>query len=131
MRPFIARSARSNQLQTLGNYMDAPGPPPGAPGIFALTDPWFLQSIVEPPGLQDVELEELEELEINVLEIADGKAYLAATSDLAAPVMTLVNQLEDSDRQRYNAELITTADPLEQYGTLRMRGTTWIVPASK
>jgi len=108
--------------------MDAPGPPPGAPGIFALADRWFLQSMVEAPGLQDVELEELE---IDVLEIADGKAYSAATSDLAAPVMTLVNQLEDSDRQRYNAELITTADPLEQYGTLRMRGTTWIVPASK
>ena len=64
--------------------------------------------------------------------MADGKAYSAATSDLAVPVMTLVNLLnEDSDRQRYNAEVITTADPLEQYGTLRMRGTTWIVPASK
>ena len=120
-------------MQTLANHMDIPGPPPGAPGILALAEPWLLQSKVEPPGLQDVELEgleELEELEIDVLEVVDGKAYRAAISDLAAPVVTLVNQLEDSDRQRYIDEVITTADSLRQCGTLRMRATTWMVSAS-
>ncbi len=130
MRPFIARSARSNQLQTLANHMDVPGPKHGAPGILALAEPWLLQSKVETPGLQDVELEGLEELEIDVLEVADGKAYRAAFSDLAAPVVTLVNQLEDSDRQRYIDEVITTADSLRQCETPRIRATTWIVSAS-
>jgi len=131
VRPFIARSARSNQLQTLANHMDVPGPKPGAPGgILALAEPWLLQTKVETPGLQGVELEGLEELEIDVLEVADGKAYRAAISDLAAPVMTLVNQPEDSDRQRYIDEVITTADSLRQCGTPRIRATTWIVSAS-
>jgi hypothetical protein len=63
--------------------------------------------------------------------VADGEAYWAAISDLAAPVMRLVNQLADTDRQRYIDEVITTANSLRQGGTLRMRGTTWIISASK
>ncbi len=115
-------------IKTLANYMDIPRPPPGTPGIFALADPEILQSIVEDAGFRDVELEELE---LDVLEVANGEAYWAAISDLAAPVMTLVNQLEDSDRQRYIDEVIITADSLRQGESLRMHGTTWIVSASK
>lgn len=45
--------------------------------------------------------------------------------------MTLVKQLEDSDRQRYTDEMIATGDSLRQGETLRMRATTWIIAAVK
>lgn len=45
--------------------------------------------------------------------------------------MTLVKQLDDSDRQRYTDEMIATADSLRQGETLRMRATTWIIAAVK
>ena len=115
-------------MQTLGNYMELPKPPPGIPGIFALADPDRLCGLFESAGFRDVELEEME---INVLEVADGKAYWDAMSDLAAPVMTLVKQLDDETRETFIADVIASADALKQGDSLCMRGTTWLAGASK
>jgi hypothetical protein len=70
-------------------------------------------------------------MEINVLEVEDGKAYWDAMSDLAAPVMTLVKQLDDATRETFIADVIASADALKQGDTLCMRGTTWLAAASK
>ena len=121
--PFVALL-----MQTLGKYMELPKPPPGTPGIFALADPNRLRELFESAGFRDVELEEME---INVLEVADGKAYWDAMSDLAAPVMTLVKQLDDETRETFIADVIASADALKQGDTLCMRGTTWLVAASR
>jgi hypothetical protein len=52
-------------------------------------------------------------------------------SDLAAPVMALVRQLEDTARSDYIDEVIETANSFKQDETLRMGGTTWIASADK
>jgi ubiquinone/menaquinone biosynthesis C-methylase UbiE len=121
--PFV-----SLLMQVLANYMELPKPPPGAPGIFSMADPARLRSLFEAAGFGEVELEEME---INVLEVADGTAYWEAMSDLAAPVMTLVRQLDDASRKAFIAEVIKTADALKQGDTLRMRGTTWLAAATR
>ncbi|MGB5439149.1 MAG: class I SAM-dependent methyltransferase [Gammaproteobacteria bacterium] len=110
-------------IQVLGNYMELPKPFPDAPGIFSLADPDRLLGLLESAGFRDVELEEME---INALEVADGNAYWEAMSDLAAPVMTLVRQLDDASRESFIADVISNADALKQEDTLRMRGTTWL-----
>ena len=115
-------------MQALGNYMELPKPPPGTPGIFALADPDRLCGLLESAGFRDIELEEME---IDVLEVEDGKAYWDAMSDLAAPVMTLVKQLDDATRETFIADVIASADALKQGDTLRMRGTTWLAAASR
>ena len=115
-------------IQTLGQYMELPKPPPGTPGIFSLADPERLCDLLESSGFRDVELEEME---INVLEVADGTAYWEAMSDLAAPVMTLVRQLDDETREAFIADVIESADAFKQGDTLCMRGTTWLAVASK
>jgi ubiquinone/menaquinone biosynthesis C-methylase UbiE len=115
-------------MQTLGNYMDLPKPPPGTPGIFAFADPQRLQGVIESAGFRNIELHELE---INVVEVADGRAYWEAISDLAAPIMMLVRQLEDSIRSTFVEELVATVDACKQGDTLCMSGTTWIAAAEK
>ena len=121
--PFV-----SVLIQALANFMELPKPPPGAPGIFSMADPDRLRSLLESAGFRDIELEEME---INVLEVTDGTAYWEAMSDLAAPVMTLVNQLDAASREAYIAEVINSADELKQGDTLRMRGTTWLASATR
>jgi len=121
--PFV-----SLLMQTLANYMDLPKPSAGTPGIFALADPERLQGTIEAAGFTDVGLEELD---IDVLEVPDGQAYWEAISDLAAPVMTLVNQLDSERREAYVEEVIEAANACKQGETLRMRGTTWIAVATK
>jgi ubiquinone/menaquinone biosynthesis C-methylase UbiE len=115
-------------LKTLGKYMDIPVPPPGTPGIFAFADPERLQSALSSAGFRNIALEEMT---IDVIEINDGRAYWEAMSDLAAPVMALVRQLQEEARSDYIDEVIKAADALKHGETLRMRGTTWIVSAEK
>jgi len=121
--PFV-----SVLMKTLSKYADIPVPPPGTPGIFAFADPERLQDVLTSAGFKNITLEEMV---IDVIEVDDGRAYWEAISDLAAPVMALVRQLEESARSDYIDEVIKTADTLKQGETLRMRGTTWIASADK
>jgi ubiquinone/menaquinone biosynthesis C-methylase UbiE len=115
-------------MQTLGKYMEVPKLPPGTPGIFALADPDRLHGVLAAAGFRNIELEELE---IDVIAVDSGQAYWEAISDLAAPVMTLVNQLNNESRQAYINDVIETAEALKQGNTLCMRGTTWLASAEK
>ncbi len=115
-------------IQTLGKYMDIPTPPLGTPGIFAFDDPQRLQDALKTAGFRNIELEEKV---INVIEVKDGQAYWDAMSDLAAPVMALVRQLDESVRSDYIAEVIEVANTFRKGDTLPMKGTTWIVSADK
>jgi SAM-dependent methyltransferase len=115
-------------MQSLGEYMDIPKPPPGTPGIFAMADPDRLHGTIAAADFSDITLEELE---VDVLEVPDGQAYWDAISDLAAPVMRLVNQLDDKTREAYIQDVIDAANICKQGESLCMRGTTWIAAASK
>lgn len=121
--PFV-----SLLIQVLSQHMDVPRPAPGTPGIFALADPQRLQEVLEAAGFRNVELASVT---IDVVEVEDGRAYWEAMSDLAAPVMTLVNQLDPNTRERYINDVITAADAMKQGDTLRMRGTTWVAAAQR
>ncbi len=115
-------------LKTLSKYMEIPVPPPGTPGIFALANSERLQDVLVSAGFRNIVLEEMV---IDVIEVDDGRAYWEAISDLAAPVMALVRQLEESVRSDYIDEVIKVADAMKQGETLRMKGTTWIASADK
>jgi ubiquinone/menaquinone biosynthesis C-methylase UbiE len=121
--PFI-----SVLLKALSNYMELPVPPSGTPGIFSFANPERLHDVLASAGYDNIKLEEME---INVIEVEDGRAYWEAISDLAAPVMVLVDQLEQTARLDYINEVISVADTLKQGDTLCMKGTTWIASATK
>jgi len=115
-------------MKTLSKYMDIPVPLPGTPGIFAFADPERLRGALTSAGFRNIVLEEMA---IDVVEVNDGRAYWEAISDLAAPVMALVRQLDEPTRSNYIDEVIKTADALKQGETLRMKGTTWVASADK
>jgi len=115
-------------VQTLSKYMEIPKPPPGTPGIFAFADPDRLRNVIETAGFKNVELEKLE---FNIIELESGLAYWEAMSDLAAPIMLLVNKLDDEQRASFVSDVIAAADALKEGDTLRLRGTTWLVAADK
>lgn len=110
-------------MQVLGKYMELPKPPPGATGIFAFADPDRLRGVLESSGFGNIEIEEME---IDVMEVEDGAAYWSAISDLAGPVMMLVNQLDENTRAAFERDVIDTADAMKQGESLKMSGTTWI-----
>lgn len=115
-------------LETLGKYMTLPTTPAHSPGIFAFANPARLRGIISSAGFRNVELEEVE---LDVLEVEDGRGYWDVISDLAAPVIALVNQLDPEKRKRYILEVIEAANLLAQGGVLKMKGTTWIASATR
>jgi ubiquinone/menaquinone biosynthesis C-methylase UbiE len=121
--PFI-----SLLTETLGKYMDLPKPAPGAPGIFAFADPERLRDVIQAAGFRDIELQEME---IDFIELDSGRAYWEAMSDMAAPVMQFVNQMDSATRSWFVDDVISSADALKQDGVVRMRGTTWVASAVK
>ena len=121
--PFI-----SLLTQTLGLYMDLPKPPPGTPGIFSMADPDRLCDVLESAGFINITIEEME---ITMVEVEDGLAYWEVMSDLAAPVMRLVRQLDDNTRDAFINKVIEMANAEKTSGRLRMQGTTWIAAAEK
>lgn len=121
--PFVAIL-----MKTLANHMELPSPPPGSPGIFAFADPDRLYGSLETAGFRNIDVEELS---FDVLEVPDGRTYWEVISDLAAPVMALVNQLDTASRAAYIEEVIRTADAMKQGETLRLPGSTWIAAADK
>jgi len=115
-------------MQPLSRYMEVPKPPPGTPGIFAMADAEYLQSTVKAAGFKNIKIEELV---IDVVTVSDGLAYWETMSDLAAPVMALVKQLDEESRLKYIDEVIELAETYRQNDSLSMKGTTWIVSAEK
>ena len=93
-----------------------------------MADPDRLHGTIAAAGFSDITLEELE---VDVLEVPDGQAYWEAISDLAAPVMRLVDQLDDKTREAYIKDVIDAANICQQGKSLCMRGTTWIAAAAK
>lgn len=121
--PFV-----SVLMQTLGQHMELPKPPPGTPGIFALADPNRLRSVIQSAGFNNIEIEAME---IDVIEVEDGQTYWDAMSDLAGPVMVLVNTLDEITRAAFIADVIKAAEVMIDGDTLRARGTTWIASATR
>jgi len=115
-------------IKVLSAYMELPQPSPGAPGIFAFADPERLREVITSAGFGDVQLEEMA---IDVIEVDNGNAYWETMSDLAGPVMTLVNQLDAATRAAYIEDVIKTAEALMEGPTLKARGITWIASAVK
>jgi len=115
-------------IKLLNDYMNVPVPPAGTPGIFSFAEPERLRDVLTAAGFTNITLEEMV---IDVIEVADGRAYWETISDLAAPVMALVNQLSESARKNYIAEVIKYTDAMKQGESLRMKGTTWIASADK
>ena len=114
--------------QILESYLDVPNPPLGEPGAFAFANPVRLHSLLKSSGFKNIEIEEME---LDVLEVADGQAYWDVLSDLSAPVQDLVAQLSESERNEYISAVIAAADLLRTGDTLRMKGTTWIAAGQR
>lgn len=115
-------------MKVLGKYMDLPKPPPGTPGIFSFADPGRLVGVLESSGFSDIKIEEKE---IDVMVVEDGAAYWEAISDLAGPVMMLVNQLDNKTRATFERDVVETADAMKEGEDLRMSGTTWIASGAR
>lgn len=93
-----------------------------------MVDPDRLCGVLESAGFINITLEEIE---FTIVEVENGQAYWEAMSDLAAPVMRLVKQLDEQARVAFINDVIDTANAEMTGERLCMQGTTWIAAAEK
>jgi ubiquinone/menaquinone biosynthesis C-methylase UbiE len=115
-------------LASLKRHTEIPTTPPNTPGIFAFAEPARLSGLLAECGYIDVSIEEME---INIMDVADGSAYWQTMQDLAGPLMRLVEKLDAQAREAFVQDLIQTADALRRNDRLRLPGTTWIATGTR
>lgn len=93
-----------------------------------MADPERLCGVLESAGFKNITLEEME---FTIIEVEDGQACWEAMSDLAAPVMRLVRQLDDHACDAFINEVIEAANANMIGERLDVQGTTWIAAAEK
>lgn len=83
----------SSILQAVMTHLDAPPPPPGAPGPFALGDPAALQELLEEAGLADVEVTAVETKQ--VYDSLD--AWWEKILSVGGPLKAILDLLSEAD----------------------------------
>lgn len=115
-------------LETLGRYTTLPTMPENSPGVFSFSNPARLRGVMTSAGFKNIEIEEVA---FDVMEVEDGKAYWEVISDLATPVIRLVNQLDAEIRERFVLDVTERANELMQGDRLKMKGVTWLASANR
>ena len=115
-------------MSILGQFMELPQLPAGAPGVFAFADPDRLVSVIKESGFREIEIEDLA---ISMVVADSGEEYWKIMEGLAGPIVQLMKQLDESTREKFAQAVIDSANALKQGDKLHMVGTTWIAHARK
>jgi len=115
-------------MSILGQFMELPQLPAGAPGVFAFADPNRLVNVIKESGFQDIEIEDLS---VDMVVADSGEEYWTIMEGLAGPIVQLMKQLDKETKAKFAQAVIDSANALKQGDKLRMTGTTWIAHARK
>jgi len=96
-----------------------PAPSPGAPGMFRCATPGMLASVLEGVGVRDIVEWEVP----TVLTVDRPEAYWQLLTDCTAPVVAVLEQVDDGQRRRIASKVIDTARAFESGGSVRLPGT--------
>ena len=116
-------------LGVLKRHMDIPDPPPGAPGIFALSNTDRLHQIFADAGFRDVAIEQIK---ITMADFATGAEYDAFIRELAGPVASLFVQLPPETQERVKQEIARDAEKFSSKpGRVYLQGITHVAVGTK
>jgi SAM-dependent methyltransferase len=97
-------------MQAIMQQLDAPPPPPGAPGIFALADAQRLRGLLEQAGLEPTAIETVDaEVRYDSLE-----NWFELTQRLAGPVRALLASVEEAVLEQIRQSWRESAASYEQ-----------------
>jgi SAM-dependent methyltransferase len=97
-------------MQVIASELQAPPPPPDAPGMFSLADPVRLAGTLEQAGFGSVRIEALDST--NGFDSADQ--WMEMNRRLAGPLRALMANLDDAKRQAIEDRLREAIKPYQQ-----------------
>jgi len=113
---------------SLSRYMEIPKPDSSIPGFFRFADSELLLNLMEYAGFHEVTIEPHT---VDMINVESGEEYWQIMSDIAAPLMAMVNTLSDFDYQRFVNDVVQEAEHMKQDGRIKIGGVTWLATGSK
>ncbi|KAA9327532.1 methyltransferase domain-containing protein [Hymenobacter busanensis] len=113
-------------MGTIGQNIEVPTPPPGAPGMFRCAGPGFLSELFRQAGFQQVTEKEI----TGKLRCGSNDTYWQFMNEVAAPVVMALSKADEATREKIRQEVYARVDqqyPDKQaaldYGTVVVSGT--------
>jgi SAM-dependent methyltransferase len=97
-------------MQAVAAELNAPPPPPDAPGLWSLGDRQRVEGLLQDAGLGEVRIEILD----GSAEYESAAEWVEATKRLAGPVRALFANLEQPVRDAIERRMLEAAKPYEQ-----------------
>jgi len=115
-------------LAVIRQHADVPTPPPGTPGIFALSDPELLRSVLQDAGFDEVTVEEVD---VPMLEVDSGADYWEVMRELAGPIAAVFRGLPEDTQRLVEESIGKAAETLRDGDRIRVGGISWVAAGSK
>jgi SAM-dependent methyltransferase len=97
-------------MQAIAAHLQAPPPPPDAPGLWSLADETRLRAALEGAGFESITVEALDAS----VEFDSAKQWIETTRRLAGPLRALFSSLDEDAREAIEQRMLEAAKPYEQ-----------------
>ena len=97
-------------MRAVMDELNAPPPPPDAPGMWSLGDRQRVEGLLRDAGLEDIRVEVLD----GRAEYESAEQWVEATKRLAGPLRALFSNLEEPVRDAIERRMLELAGPFEQ-----------------
>lgn len=97
-------------MQAIASHLNAPPPPPDAPGLWSLADEGRLRSMLEAAGFESIRVEPRDAR----VEFDSAQQWIETTRRLAGPLRALFASLDEDARATIEQRMLDAAKPYEQ-----------------
>lgn len=111
-------------METIKQILDLPPPPAGAPGMFRCAAPGFMDNHFEKAGFKNIATAELG----SALSM-DAETYWEMTTEVAAPVVSAMSNVNESTKQKIKDEVCRKIDEKFPEGNISMQATAILISA--
>ena len=115
-------------MSVIRKHVELPVPPPGAPGIFAFSDPKRLRATLEEAGFEDVAVEDVY---VPMLDVESGAAFWEIMRELAGPISAVIRQLPEDTQRAVEKAIGEAAETLREGDVVRVGGVSWVACGKK
>jgi SAM-dependent methyltransferase len=105
-------------MQAIAAEVELPPPDPDAPGLFRCNAPGMVSAFFEQAGLHDVS-----EWDVPIEQVTPSpEQYWEMVSEVVAPVVAVLDQVDEPTRVRITEAVIAKVAPFERDGEVRLPG---------
>jgi SAM-dependent methyltransferase len=97
-------------MQAIASHLQAPPPPPDAPGLWSLAEETRLRGMLEAAGFESIRIEPRDAS----VEFDSAQEWIETTRRLAGPLRALFSSLDEDARATIERRMLDAAKPYEQ-----------------